>query len=106
MHGSAALDVVTHATCLYFFPRKSRQMAMFVPKSEDSDNPRRVLLKDPHMKAGESLKFIGTNGQERSWITLKRVMHGNTEMYQLAACAWQNLGHGKGERREIEDVYN
>lgn len=99
-------EAITHATCLHFFTRTPRQRAMFVPKSEHPDNPRSVLLKDSDLKPNNTLNFVGTSGQERSWITLKRVTHGGTKMYQIATCAWQDFGQGKGEQeRAAEDAY-
>lgn len=99
-------DVITHSTCLHFFPKKPHQMAMFMPKPDHSDNPRSVLLKDSDLRPATELKFIGINGSEPSWITLKRVMRGETKMYQLGACAWQELGQGRGEREKAAaDAY-
>lgn len=96
-------DIITHGTCLHFFPNKPHQRAMFVPKSDHPDNSRRVLLKDSDLRPGKTLKFTGTNGPEPSWITLKRVMRRGTKMYQLAACTWQELGDGWGEREKAAE---
>lgn len=52
--------------------------------------------------AGNS-KFAGVNGPEPSWIAMKRVMRGNTKMYQLAAFAWQDLGRGRGKRENAAE---
>ena len=74
-------DVITHATCLHFFPRKPRARAMFVPKPDYCDDPRSVLAKDSDLRPKEDLKFAGIIGPELSWVSMKRVMRGNTKMY-------------------------
>jgi hypothetical protein len=94
-------DIITHGTCLNFFTRRPCQQAMFVPKPGHPDNPRSILLRDSDFKPNATLKFTGTAGPESSWITLKSVTRGGTRMYKLSACAWQELGQGKGEREKV-----
>ncbi|KAF2622256.1 hypothetical protein BU25DRAFT_463014 [Macroventuria anomochaeta] len=55
-------EVITHGTCLNFFTKKPCRKAMFVPRPDHPDNPRRVLFKDSDFKPDKTLKFTGTKG--------------------------------------------